>query len=93
MRIPQYQIINFFIVTKIWRFKTNNYYLTYIIVMWHDQTYKISGRFGTYKRLLEAQYGEKLVLIPHYEFEILGNASDLPTQVQMEYVRKKLGLQ
>lgn len=54
---------------------------------------RVNGRFGTYKRLLEAQYSDKLILIPHYEFEILGNANDLPTQVQVEYVKKKLGLQ
>jgi len=58
-----------------------------------QQLARVNGRFGTYKRLLEAQYGDKLVLVPHYEFEILGNASDLPTQIQLEYVKEKLGLE
>ena len=70
-------------------------------INWRRTVYRCSavvndvylGRFGTYKRLLEAQYGDKLVLVPHYEFEILGNASDLPTQIQLEYVKEKLGLE
>ena len=52
-----------------------------------------TGRFGTYKRLLSAQFGDKLVLVPHYEFEVLGNSSDHPSQVQVEYVREKLRLE
>lgn len=52
---------------------------------------RVNGRFGTYKRLLSAQYGDKLILVPHYEFEILGGSSDLPSQVQVEYVKEKLG--
>lgn len=54
---------------------------------------RVNGRFGTYKRLLEAEYNEKLIVVPHYEFEILGNASDYPTKAQVEYIKKMLKLQ
>ena len=49
-----------------------------------------SGRFGTYKRLLEAQYGSKMVIIPHFEFEPLGSGSDQPSVAQVAYMKNKL---
>jgi len=51
---------------------------------------RVNGRFGTYKRLLEAQYGSKMVIIPHFEFEPLGSGSDQPSLAQVAYIKNKL---
>ena len=50
----------------------------------------VLGRVAPTLRLLKAEFQDKVVFVPHYEFDTLPNKPDQPTTPQLEYIQRKL---